>query len=139
MSTAGWWVRRYGLLLWWLSLLSVMMVVAWRSAPMPSLSGAPGVRLDLGGLLREIALSLVELSVLLGVLRPWSYRRSWGRALTGLVLLVPWTIVFGLSAAHGGRIVGVHFLWLELTVVALLLLALGSVAAAFRERRQATV
>jgi hypothetical protein len=85
-------------------------------------------------LVHGLWLSLIELAVVILLLRPWSYRRSWGRALAALAALVPWTLFWAVSLMHQGGIVAIHFLWLVALVVVAAVSAGWSGWAAWRDR-----
>ena len=70
-----------------------------------------------GALVDGLVFTLVELAVLVAILRPWSYERSWGRALVALALLVPWAGISMISTMHAGGIVVLHFMWIALLVL----------------------
>jgi len=101
---------------------AICMIVAYYHAPLdhtaqaPLLHGhhAPGM------LWQWILISLGELIIMLTILRPWSYHRSWGRALSAALLLLPWTLLSLLWVMHAGPLFLIHFLW----VLALLLISL---------------
>jgi hypothetical protein len=135
-SALGTSVRLGGLLLLWL-LVVALMVNDWRLDPYdPSVVAEhPYGHNHAGALLDGVRATLVELAVVYAVLRPWSYRRSWGRSLAALALLLPWTCFSVLIAIHAGGIAVLHLLW----VAALLLVVVGCVvwsgAGALRDRR----
>src|SRR6185503_9781909 len=75
--------------------IALMMARDWSKDPYdPRLEGTDRYGHNGEGALGEIlVLSLVELAVLLAILRPWSYDRSWGRSLVATVLLLPWAML----------------------------------------------
>ena len=87
-----------------------------------------------GALLHGVLLSLSELILLYAVLRPWSYRRSWGRALAALALLLAWLIVAAVLALHAGPVLALHLFWVALCALIVLGLAVASGLAALRAR-----
>ena len=65
----------------------------------------------------------VEAMVFYAVIRPESYRRSWGRALAAAILgLLLWVFI-GLSLMHGPPYEFAHQLWLALATVSFVALA----------------
>jgi hypothetical protein len=88
-----------------------------------------------GDLSNAMWLGAFEVLGLLVVLRPWSYRRSWGRALVALALFVPWTLVAAMLGMHAGSINGAHLLWRAGIVLVLLCLTIISGYEATRARR----
>ena len=67
---------------------------------------APGdyriAQVDPGELARILTVAAGEIIVLLAILRPWSYRRSWGRALLAFAVLSPWLLLWGAVGLHAG-------------------------------------
>ena len=74
------------------------------------------------GELRQLLLLLaVDATLLLSLVRPWSYRHAWGRTLLALVVWTPWIMVPGAAlATRGGPASIAHFAWVMLTWAALL-------------------
>jgi hypothetical protein len=77
-----------------------------------------------------------EVAVLYLVLRPWSYRRSWGRALLALVLCAPPLLLALLVLIHSGGIMAWHAMWLLAVFVTLLTCLVVSSAGAWTHRRR---
>lgn len=78
--------------------------------------------------------TFLELLLVIIILRPGSYLRSWGRPLSGLVVLAP---LIGLSlvmSMHAGGILLIHLLWLVVLAALCVLLVLISGTAAFLNR-----
>ena len=88
-----------------------------------------------GDLSTEITLGAWEMLALMLILRPWSYRRSWGRALFALVLAIPWTLFMAMVGMHAGSVNGAHLVWRTVIVLALLVLTTLSAVEAARARR----
>jgi hypothetical protein len=61
---------------------------------------------------RTLALGTVETLVWAALVRPWSFRSSWGRALLAALLFAPWALVNLIVCMHCGRIAGGRSLWL---------------------------
>jgi hypothetical protein len=96
-----------------------LMIRSWSNDPYdPTLVGTAryGHNHE-GALVDGLEITLVELAVLLAILRPWSYARSWGRALVALALLLPWTALSMLLMMHQGGILVLHTLWLVVVVI----------------------
>lgn len=102
----------------WLPLLAVLtaaaMIRSWIGDPY-----RPEVELrdqyghnGEGALVRGLVLVAIELVVLLAILRPWSYHRSWGRALAAAIALAPWTLLSTVLTMHAGGVISLHALWL---------------------------
>lgn len=81
-------------------------------------------------------ITLVELAVLYIVLRPWSFRRSFGRLLVVLVLFMPWTFLSMLASMHAGSIVSLHWLWLVAVDAVLFVCAVVASVGTFLEARR---
>ena len=77
----------------------------------------------------------LEIAALWAIVRPASYRLSWGRALVAFVLLSTATVWFGMWLIHAPPYQGLHFLWSATVSVALLVTCCTSAVGAFRERR----
>jgi hypothetical protein len=87
-----------------------------------------------GALVQGLSFTLVELAVLVAILRPWSYDRSWARALVAVVLLTPWMMLSMLMSMHQGGIVFLHFSWIFFLFVGLVVTFFVSAISAFRSR-----
>ena len=120
-------LRLGGLPCLWLA-FAVMMVRNYLGDPYdPSLEGtaAYGHNQE-GALLQGILFSLSELVILTGLLRPWSYNRSWGRGMVAVALLLPWTALAVVSMMHSGGVFALHALWLMVVLVGVVVLTLVS-------------
>ena len=72
------------------------------------------------GALRDFLVwTLAELAVVYLILRPWSYRRSWKRAMVALLLCLPWTAFSAILLIHAGGVIRLHFFWMCSLVVVL--------------------
>jgi hypothetical protein len=118
-------------------LTALAMVVNYRLDPFdPALEGTRRYGHNYAGALGTGLLFVgIELAVLIAVLRPWSYCRSWVRSLGGLVLLVPWTLISLVLSMHSGGVILLHGMWLLLLVVVLTVGLVWSGIAAARARR----
>jgi hypothetical protein len=76
-----------------------------------------------------------DLLVLYGILRPWSYRRSWGRSLVALLILAPWAFFSIFATMHSGHIMTSVAAWQVLMVIALAIAVVVSAIGAWRNRR----
>jgi hypothetical protein len=83
-----------------------------------------------------LRLTAAEIPVAAALLRPWNYRRSWGRALTAATLLAPWLLLRAGVGMHAGPATHAHTLWLALFWIGLVSTALVSGIAAVRARRR---
>jgi hypothetical protein len=72
-----------------------------------------------GSVLLFSLVSAVECLVLWLVVRPSSFRRSWGRLLAALGLFIPWLIVSLLGLMHAPPVHAAHAYWLLLMVAGL--------------------
>jgi hypothetical protein len=89
-----------------------------------------------GALTTGIVLATLEAVVLIGILRPWSYDRSWARAAVALVLWLPWTALSMVFTMHAGGVLLIHFLWLFALLCALVVTIIWSaIALLLRPRR----
>ena len=79
-----------------------------------------------GPKLERRAVTASEILVSVAVLRPWSYRRSWGRSLALAVVLAPWMLLWGGFGMHAGPTTHAHTLWLFFYWVGLLAAAVTS-------------
>ncbi len=110
----------------WL-LLVALMIQDWIADPYnPGLRGtvAYGHNQE-GALFHGVLWSIAELAVLYGILRPWSFRASWGRALLACLVFLPWAAVNGMALIHSGGVFFVHALWLFLVALGVLCLTLA--------------
>lgn len=133
MSVASKVLRTAVLPAFW-ALTAVMMVRDWLDDPYdPQLEGTRRYGHNSEDALPNgLVLTLVELAILVAILRPWSYDRSWGRALGAVALLAPWTMLSMLMTMHAGGIAFVHFAW---TFVVLVGLVVALVVSAISQRR----
>jgi hypothetical protein len=128
---------RVGLVLLWITAAAAMVLDHVGDPHDPAREGtaayghnAPG-SLELG-----LIVTLVELLIVWAILRPGSYRRSWGRAVIALVLLGPWLAASLLMTMHAGGIFVIHLLWVfALTALCGGLLAWSGTTAALARRR----
>lgn len=92
-----------------------------------------------GDLPRLLFLASIEVALLYAILRPATFRASWGRALWAVMLLVPYTAITTVVAMHGGPIIGAHLLWLTgLTLAMCVVLVVAAASAIARWRAPAT-
>ena len=78
------------------------------------------------GVLTMGAILSGEVALFYALLRPESYRRSWGRALGTALAGVVLTVAFGLGLMHSPPHVYAHWLWVAGATVAFLALAVAS-------------
>jgi hypothetical protein len=88
----------------------------------------------MGELADILGLTAVEVLVSAAILRPWSYRQSWGRALTAAAVLAPWLLVRVAVGMHAGPTTRAHTRWLLLFLIGLVIAAIVSGTAAVRAR-----
>ena len=84
------------------------------------------------GVLLFIAVATVESALVWAVLRPWSYSRSWVRALFAAILAIGALVFFAMGLMHSPLYMFVHALWLAFGSLVLFALALWSGVAALR-------
>ena len=106
----------------------------WLQRSLPT--GAPPPY-PLEGVLTFSAVALGECALLLAILRPWSYCRSWGRALSASLLALVLSSLWIQGVLHSPPYFGVHLQWWLLVSLGLLLLTLFSAASAWRHARKA--
>jgi hypothetical protein len=90
-----------------------------------------------GALLQGLVVTLVELAVVYLILRPGSYRHSWGRAALALAIFLPGAAASAVLTMHTGGIYSLHFLWMASVVLILVGCGIWSAGAALLERRRA--
>ena len=91
-----------------------------------------------GELMETLGLIAIEVALLYLILRPWSYTRSWGRALMAGLLLAPFAVfAFGVMFMYGSLIALMHVIWLGLVAGGLFVAALVSASAAASETTEA--
>jgi hypothetical protein len=81
------------------------------------------------------AIILAECGLLLAILRPASYCRSWGRALCASVLALAVALFWMQGMLHAPPYYGVHLQWWLAVSLGLVLLTVYSVFQAWRQRR----
>ncbi|PKM24976.1 MAG: hypothetical protein CVV09_12790 [Gammaproteobacteria bacterium HGW-Gammaproteobacteria-13] len=81
------------------------------------------------------AIVLAECGLLLAILRPRSYCRSWGRALCACLLALGLALFWLQGALHAPPYYGMHLQWWLAVSLGLVLLAGYSSAQAWRHRR----
>jgi hypothetical protein len=115
--------------------LGFMALDYWRDPPDPSRHGTAAYGHNgAGALAMGITLLLIEAAALCAILRPWSYRRSWGRALSALALFSVWAAVWVVLTMHTGGVLMVHFLWLVAVLAGLFVPVIVSAVAAATRR-----
>ena len=80
----------------------------------------------LTGVLIACAVVLIETAFVAAVLRPASYRHSWGRTLVALVVTTAWWFYLGMGIIHQPGYYIVHLQWLAVMLCGLVLLLLVS-------------
>ncbi|MDO9619238.1 MAG: hypothetical protein Q7J43_16355 [Pseudomonas sp.] len=81
------------------------------------------------------AIVLAECSMLLAMLRPRSYCRSWGRALCACLLALGLALFWLQGALHAPPYYGLHLQWWLAVSLGLVLLSVYSAVQAWRQRR----
>jgi hypothetical protein len=100
------------------------MLRGWRNDPYnPALKGSDTYFHNGPGALGwGVLFTTIDIVVLYAVLRPWSYDRSWRRALAALLLFTPWAFLNAITVVHAGSVRFTHILsvlavWLGLAVL----------------------
>jgi hypothetical protein len=88
-----------------------------------------------GELADVLGVTAVEFLAATVLLRPWSYRRSWGRALIAAAVFAPWSFIRMVMGMHAGPATHAHSLWMLLFCVGLVGAAVVSGIAAVRAAR----
>jgi len=133
--------RRFSILgpaILWLLLLA-LMIQDWVADPYnPGLrsTAAYGHNQE-GALFQGVLWSTMELAVLYVILRPWSFRASWGRVLLALLLFLPWTSVSVMAVMHSGGVFVLHVFWLLVVSFSLIAVALASGLQALLRKKDA--
>lgn len=111
-------------------LFGVGVVAVGGVFPNEYLSGArsspEALAYPLAGVAQFIAVLTVETAVLWALLRPGSFRASWGRVVLSLLAFVPTTLAFGMGLMHAPPYQSMHFLWSVAVSLALLVLLAAS-------------
>jgi hypothetical protein len=135
MGRKQWLGTALPLLVW--TVVTATMVRGWHRDPYdPSLRGTESYfHNPAGALTTGIRFISIDILVLYAVLRPWSYDRSWRRALAALVLFTPWAVLNTFSLMHAGSVWATHVMavlaiWLGLA----LLLAVSGIATLVQRR-----
>lgn len=93
----------------------LLMVYSYVSEPPTALPAPESYGHSYSGELRiMLAVTSVEMVIFALILRPWSYDRSWLRALLALSLLTPWLLLWGAFGIHAGPATHTHTAWLLL-------------------------
>jgi len=113
----------------WLA-FALMMVRDYLGDPYdPTLVGTAAYgHNDEGALLMGLGWSFTELVIIVGILRPWSYQRSWGRGIGAVALLLPWTALSVLALMHAGGVFALHALWVMFLLVGVFITTVVSLA-----------
>jgi peptidoglycan/LPS O-acetylase OafA/YrhL len=109
----------------------------------PGPTGLPGDLPNLhnrpGDLAHNLCLTAGELLMAVALLRPWSYDRSWGRAIATVALFLPWTFLNVAFLIHSGGIMATHAVFLVVVLLSAVVLTAVSGIAAARRRRTTSV
>ena len=130
--------RRFTALLlfvWFWTLGVLVMTWTYYAHPDPG-TGANGTTYQ-GELATMLGVTTLQVAVFGALLRPWSYQRSWDRAVGSLLILTPCIPVWMIMNMHAGPTSGMNVMWLMLFWVGLLGAAVVSGVAAWRARRTA--
>jgi hypothetical protein len=119
----------------WTVLAVVLMVLSAMSDGIAQRgSRAYGQNLP-GELTRNLLMMAVEAMVLLSILRPWSFRNSWGRALIAWLIVTPYALLYVAVTMHSGPITTAHAFWLIGFVLVLPVVVVHALDGRFRRRR----
>jgi hypothetical protein len=81
-----------------------------------------------------IAIMTIEAAVLLAIIRPWSYDKSWIRSVVSFFVFLSFSFIFLFTLMHAPAHVLYHFLWLVVISIALLVCSIWSGISALRNR-----
>ena len=121
-------IRNYGLAALW-GFLVLMMARDYFviDPPDASLAGTDLYGHNSKGHFTRFALfSLIELALFYAILRPWSFRRSVGRAAVALLLAVVWLGIGFIAVFHTGGVAAFHLMWVIFLNVLAVVLIVGS-------------
>lgn len=88
-----------------------------------------------GELGSNLRMGAIELLVLVGLLRPWSYRHAVGRAAVALLLWLPWAALGLFACMHCGSLGSAHGLWRLIVLLGLFVAMIVSQIGGVRSRR----
>lgn len=128
-------LRIVALPLFWLVAVIAMIAGYWSDPYSPLREGtrAYGHNHE-GALTQGLLFVTVELIVVALIVRPWSYRQSWGRAVAAWVVFVPWTAMAMMLTMHAGNVLAIHFLWLLALSTVLTIVMVWSIATRLQQR-----
>ncbi len=136
--TRGAWLRTGALLGAWILVLIEMAMMLRRDPVVDGRGYRPYGHNWPGDFMSEAIESFVEIAVLALILRPWSFQRSWIRALVSAGVFFPWSLFTAVAGMHAGSIFAAHGLWLFALATALVLIAVyAGIAAALHRFRPA--
>lgn len=115
---------------------AIAMAANYASDPYsPMLQGTAAYGHNHAGALTDgLLFSFAELILVGVILRPWSYRQSWGRAVAAWIAFVPWTLMAMMMSMHAGGVFLIHFVWLLALTTVLTVLMVWSIATRLRQR-----
>ena len=90
----------------------------------------------IGGVAKMLAVVCIESAAIWAIIRPQSYVRSWLRSFFAFVFTGASGCFFGLSLMHAPPYQTLHFFWLALVSVFLLVTGFASAVAAARHHEQ---
>jgi len=127
MRSSAWKLsRNFSLLLYGLMIVVLMYLDYRHDPPNPALTGTATYGHNVEGEFEQnVNRTVTELVILYVILRPWSYRHSWGRSLAALVLFFPWTCLHLVNIHVGGAttIHGLGLLFLEAILFSVILVS----------------
>lgn len=128
--------KRIALAIAWL--IGIVAVIGYGFAPdyylMHQLGNPEPRGYPLQGVSWFLGAVTLQTAAIWGIIRPDSYRLSWGRTLAALILVGAMTVFFGVSLMHAPPYQVTHFLWSAVLFVALLIAFIASVVGAVRDR-----
>ena len=132
----SWWPSPLRLFAGYSTLGAALFTFEYLTNPLePALAGTARYGTTYAGELTQIlGVTGAEILVAAVILRPWSYRRSWGRALLCALAFAPWLALWGALGLHAGPTTHAHTTWLLLFWLGLVTAAAVSGAAAVRAR-----
>ncbi len=126
-------------LVWFAGVAIVAWTARWPDPYLEHVRGIPPPHpYPLGSVLWIVLLMTLEGAVLAAILRPWSYARSWGRALVGFGVAGGFFAFGALGLMHAPPYYGYYSLWMLVIAIGLLGIVTWSGVASVRGTKSNT-